>query len=109
MNDATQVLRQEHEVILRVLDTTETVADSLEAAGSVPPNILFDIMEFLRLYADRQHHGKEEDLSFPELEKQGMPRNGGPIVMMLMEHQFGRGLIARMTEAAKTYADSGGD
>jgi hemerythrin-like domain-containing protein len=40
-------------------------------------------------YADRQHHVKEEDLLFLELEKKGMPRDGGPVGVMLMEHQFG--------------------
>jgi hemerythrin-like domain-containing protein len=65
---------------------------------------LQNAVEFLRLYADRQHHGKEEDLLFPELEKKGMPRNGGPIGMMLMEHTFGRSHIARMAEAASASA-----
>jgi hemerythrin-like domain-containing protein len=109
MNQATQVLRQEHEVILRVLDATNNVAESLEAGSDVPPGTLWNIIEFLRLFADRQHHGKEEDLLFPELEKQGMPRNGGPIGMMLMEHQFGRSLIARMAEAARSYENGSRD
>jgi hemerythrin-like domain-containing protein len=109
MNEATQVLRQEHEVILGVLDATNNIAESLESGSDVSPQILSDIVEFLRLFADRQHHGKEEDLLFPELEKQGMPRDGGPVGMMLMEHQFGRSLIARMAEAGKAYESGSRD
>ena len=56
------------------------------------------------MYADRQHHGKEEDLLFPELEEKGLPRNGGPVGMMLMEHRFGRSHIARMAAAATASA-----
>jgi len=103
MHDATKILRQEHEVILRILDVTEKNAQALEAGAEVPAEVLSNTIEFLRLYADRQHHGKEEDLLFPEMEKKGMPREGGPIGMMLIEHKFGRGHIARMAEAAEAY------
>ena len=59
---------------------------------------LSNTIEFLRLYADRCHHGKEEALLFRELEKKGMPRAGGPVGMMLMEYQAGRSLIAPFWE-----------
>ena len=104
MHEATRILRNEHAVILRVLDATEKVGERLESGADVPPQVLSTTIEFLKLYADRQHHGKEEDLLFPELEKRGMPRGGGPLGMMLMEHQFGRSHIAKMAEAAKAYA-----
>jgi hemerythrin-like domain-containing protein len=103
MNEATQILRYDHDVILRVLDATEIIGESLETGTDVPPHILSKPIEFFRLYADRCHHGKEEDLLFPELEEKGMPRSGGPVGVMLMEHQAGRSLIAEMAEAAKAY------
>jgi len=103
MNEATQVLRKEHDAILRMLDATEHVAESLASGVSVPAHILSNTIEFFRLFADRCHHGKEEELLFPALEKKGMPRSGGPIGVMLMEHDSGRTLIAEMAEAAKAY------
>jgi hemerythrin-like domain-containing protein len=103
MKEATQVLRKEHDAILRMLDATEHVAQSLAAGASIPPHILSDSIEFFRLFADRCHHGKEEELLFPALEKKGMLRSGGPIGVMLMEHDSGRTLIAEMAEAAKAY------
>jgi hemerythrin-like domain-containing protein len=102
MHEATNVLRQEHEVILRVLDATESAATSLESGTTLPSEVLTTTVEFLKLYADRQHHGKEEDLLFPALEKNGMP-HGGPVGVMLMEHQIGRSHIARMAKAAEAY------
>jgi hemerythrin-like domain-containing protein len=67
MHDATQILRQEHEVILSVLDATEKTAAVLEADNDVPAHVLNETVEFLRRFADAQHHGKEEDLLFPKL------------------------------------------
>jgi hemerythrin-like domain-containing protein len=103
MNEATQILRTEHEAILRMIDATESAAESLIAGAAMPPHILIDTVEFFRLFADRCHHGKEEDLLFPALEKKGMPSGGGPISVMLMEHDAGRALIANMAEAGKGY------
>jgi hemerythrin-like domain-containing protein len=112
MNEATQVLRKEHEAILRMLDATEQVARSLAGGVRIPAHILSNTIEFFRLFADRCHHGKEEELLFPALEKKGMPRSGGPIGVMLMEHDSGRALIAEMAEAATAYergdAEAGG-
>ena len=103
MHEATKILRQEHEVILPVLDATERAALSLENGAALSPRVLADTVEFLKLFADRQHHGKEEDLLFPELVEKGMPQNGGPVGVMLMEHQIGRSHIARMAEAGDAY------
>ena len=56
------------------------------------------------MFADKCHHGKEEDLLFPRLELKGMPRHGGPIGVMLHEHDQGRAYIREMVEAAVEYS-----
>jgi len=98
------ILRQEHDAILRMLDVTEEVARQLERGEAVPAETLHGLLEFFRLFADRCHHGKEEDLLFPLLERKGMPRDGGPIGVMLFEHDQGRTLVRRMTDSAAAYA-----
>ena len=107
MANATDILRKEHDAILRMLAVAEVTAESLEAESRVAPENLNGLLEFFRLFADRCHHGKEEDLLFPALERKGMPRQGGPIGVMLMEHDFGRSLMRQMAESAEAYA--GGD
>lgn len=97
--NATQALRNEHDAILRILDVAEESARRLHAGEAVPAEVLNGLLEFLKLFADRCHHGKEEDLLFPLLEKKGLPRHGGPIGVMLHEHDLGRNLIAQMTSA----------
>jgi len=103
MDTATAVLRKEHEAILKMLDVTEEVARRLNACEQSTPETLASVLEFFRLFADQCHHGKEEDLLFPRLEKKGMPRHGGPIGVMLAEHEQGRALIRQMAEATEAY------
>jgi len=104
MQQATQILRQEHEVILGVLDATEKTANAIESGSTVPAEVLQGTVDFLRRFADAQHHGKEEDHLFPKL-RQSLPMAGGSVSMMLMEHQVGRSHIARMAAAAKSHAE----
>jgi hemerythrin-like domain-containing protein len=103
MDTATAVLRKEHEAILKMLAVTEEVARRLEGREQIGSETLANLLEFFRLFADKCHHGKEEDLLFPELEKKGMPRTGGPIWVMLAEHEPGRKLIQQMAEATQAY------
>jgi len=104
MSTATQVLRQEHDAILVMLDATEEVARRLTAGELMEPRILEGLLEFFQLFADRCHHGKEEELLFPRLTAKGMPSHQGPIGVMLAEHDEGRALVRQMKEAAGEYA-----
>lgn len=57
------------------------------------------IIEFLKVFVDKCHHGKEEGLLFPLLENMGIRNEGGPIGVMLSEHNQGREYIRGMTNA----------
>ncbi len=101
MTTATSMLRDEHKAILKMLDATEEVARRIKLGTAVVPEILSGLLEFLRTFADRCHHGKEEDCLFPLLEQKGLPRDAGPIGIMLHEHGQGRELISDMVEASE--------
>ncbi len=58
-----------------------------------------DCLAFFRLFADACHHGQEEDVLFVELVDRGMPREVGPIAVMLAEHDQGRALVRAMIAA----------
>jgi len=92
-------LKAEHQVILRVIRVLGTLMDRFEESGQFPESPLGRCVEFLRLFADACHHGKEEDLLFPVLESRGIPREGGPIGVMLYEHQVARQLTSEMSDA----------
>ncbi len=97
--NATEELRAEHEGILIMLKIMETICDRLESGEPVDMAHLEGIIEFLRVFAEQCHHGKEEDILFPAMEKAGVPREGGPIGVMLTEHGVGRNCIRRMGDA----------
>jgi hemerythrin-like domain-containing protein len=61
-------------------------------------------IDFARNFADKCHHLKEEKLLFPAMEERGIPREGGPIGMMLAEHEEGRGYVRAMAAALETAA-----
>jgi hemerythrin-like domain-containing protein len=55
-------------------------------------------IDFIRNFADGCHHAKEEDRLFPAMEAKGVPRQGGPIGVMLIEHKYGRAFVKGMVE-----------
>jgi len=95
---ATQDLRKEHEAILHVLkildqamSSSKPEADKLKFYG--------ELLYFLKIFADKCHHGKEEQYLFTALTAHGIPNQGGPVGVMLKEHEEGRKYIATMSEA----------
>ncbi|MFQ5723571.1 MAG: hemerythrin domain-containing protein [Terriglobia bacterium] len=100
---ATTVLQREHDAILQMLEVAEELGRQLERGRRVSPQTLADLLEFFQVFADRCHHGKEEDLLFPWLEQRGLPREGGPTGVMRSEHEQGRLLVRRLSEAAQAY------
>ncbi|MDP3888755.1 MAG: hemerythrin domain-containing protein [bacterium] len=99
---ATEQLKQEHEAILLMLQILEEISERLKNKKEVDLNDLKKILEFIRVFSDKCHHGKEEDLLFPALEKAGVPKDGGPIEMMLTEHDSGRAYIKGLSSALES-------
>ncbi|MFQ5838068.1 MAG: hemerythrin domain-containing protein [Thermoplasmata archaeon] len=95
----TEALREEHRVIERALDALEKAAERMESGQEVSQEVLKDIVSFARGFADRCHHHKEEGVLFPYLEERGLPRDLGPIGVMLAEHDEGRAHVKAMSEA----------
>ena len=96
----TEQLKEEHAGIKLMLDILAKVCNRLESGESVDQRHLDQILEFLKVFVDKCHHGKEEDILFPAMERAGIPGEGGPIGVMLAEHRLGRENIKRMSEAA---------
>jgi hemerythrin-like domain-containing protein len=94
---ATSRLREEHRHILAVAGAMERLIAAADG-GRWDIAAFADCVTFIRLFADACHHGKEEDLLFPELEKGGMPHDRGPIAVMLFEHQQGRTYARHMAD-----------
>jgi hemerythrin-like domain-containing protein len=101
--NATDQLRAEHEGILIMLDILERISEQMISGKSANLDHLSKIIEFLSVFADQCHHGKEEDILFPVLAKAGIPQEGGPIGVMLSEHDHGREYIGAMRKALEKF------
>ena len=104
MSSATQILRDEHDKILEMLGCLEVLVQRLAAGELFAVETLNDLTEFFVLFADRSHHGKEEDLLFPLMEQKGVPRERGPLGCVLGEHDEGRAFVRRMKQNMKESA-----
>jgi hemerythrin-like domain-containing protein len=100
-------LVREHETIERALDMLEARARAVAEGAPVDTGYFTAAIGFVRHFADGLHHQKEEQVLFPALCEAGMPRDAGPVAVMLSEHDEGRGHIRAM-EVALTPA-AGGD
>lgn len=96
-----ELLKQDHEITERVFAAMETAFAS--SAGPSPAQV-GRMLEYLRDYVDACHNQKEERHLFPLLERRGMPRHGGPLAVMLGEHEQARELLARLLPPATAYA-----
>jgi hemerythrin-like domain-containing protein len=96
---ATQELITEHDAVLVALGILEKAAKeaSTDSPGALDP--LGRLLDFFRGFVDRCHHGKEEDVLFPELVRRGIAREHGPIGVMLEEHEIGRSHVRAMADA----------
>lgn len=105
---ATTVLRREHDHILSMIACLRAACVAAETTGRFDEETFRAGIDFIRGYADAWHHAKEEELLFPALFAEGMPKNTGPIAVMLHEHGMGR-TYARQIASHLDGAISGDD
>jgi hemerythrin-like domain-containing protein len=99
----TEELKEEHKAIKVALSILGNVSKRLKSGEKVDQEDLDSILDFIKTFADTYHHGKEEDLLFVALENVGIPRDKGPIGVMLREHEVGRSYVRNMSEAVGKY------
>ncbi len=100
--NAIAILEHEHEAILFGIGLlekalAEAIGGDTDAKADLP-----ELVRFLKGFADTCHHGKEEGILFPAMEAAGIPKDGGPIGVMLDEHDRGRAFVAGMRTAMET-------
>lgn len=90
----------EHRLIERMLKLVNNVLIKIEKQETVDPVLVDTVVDFIRTYADRTHHGKEEDILFRELEKKDMSKDNRLLMSELVEeHIFGRKITRELIEA----------
>src|SRR5512146_1127553 len=103
--DITAALVHEHVLIKRMLALLERNAPRTAEGSYADYRFYLDGVDFIRNFADRFHHAKEEDVLFEALVENGMPRENSPVAAMLMEHDAGREFVRRLEQAAQRALD----
>lgn len=102
MGKATQVLREDHEAILNVLEILNKMILMNAKEELVLLQYYDEFAYFLKIFADKCHHEKEENYLFRKLINKGVNSEGGAIGIMLEEHNQGRNYIALMNKSLES-------
>jgi len=94
----------EHRLIEKMIAVIKKEIARMEQQGKINPEFIDLGVDFIRMYADRCHHGKEEDILFRDLNKKPLSGEHKQIVNELVEeHQQGRKIVADLVEAKGRY------
>ena len=96
----------EHRLIEKLIAHVERVVSEARSRARVDPNLVDLAVDFVRTYADRTHHGKEEDILFRELRKKALSEEDARVMRELVgEHGLGREAVGRLVSANRAYRD----
>jgi hemerythrin-like domain-containing protein len=99
----------EHRLIERMLSVIKGVLEEAELNQAIDPVFVDIAVDFIRMYADRTHHGKEEDILFRELENKPLTAGDRKIMKELIkEHAFGRQTTKALVDANSRYRKGDG-
>ncbi|NLZ47510.1 MAG: hemerythrin domain-containing protein [Clostridiales bacterium] len=100
MVDAIELMMHEHKVTKRVLSVIRKMCIAVLKGQEVPYEDFNRIIDFIRNYTDKHHHGKEEEILFKKMRDDiGETLVGAPISGMLVEHDLGRLYVKSLEEA----------
>jgi len=96
----------EHRLIERMIAVIKKEVEKIRAAREVDPVFIDTAVDFIRIYADRTHHGKEEEICFRELSLKDMTGDDQAVMKELVdEHVIGRQTVRDLLEAKRRYLD----
>ena len=103
MDKAIEILVEEHKNILKVVDALEKECNEIKSDGKIDEDFLRKVIDFIRNYADKFHHAKEEEILFKEFCKTAKKGclHCNPVEQMLYEHDIGRNFVKGIEEGIK--------
>lgn len=91
-----EILMEEHRMIEFMLQGLQALTERSEPFDA---ELAQNALEFIRAFADKHHHGKEEKLLFALMHERGFSLSSGPLAVMYSDHEAGRALVREMSEA----------
>jgi len=108
--NAIDIMVDEHKNIKKMLVITRKYCSMLLNNEAFDLNVFNEIIDFIRNYADKHHHGKEEEMLFNKMEEECVEAIKKTIRYgMLVEHDMGRMYVRDLEEALKRYKDGDED
>lgn len=97
-------LMVEHRLIERMLAVIRQTLERIANTGEVDPLFVDTAVDFIVMYADRTHHGKEEDILFRDLQEKNLSKADEQVMDELIEeHIFGRQTTKTLIQANTHY------
>ncbi len=97
-------LMVEHRLIEKMLKITSKELEMIMKNRDVDPIFIDTLVDFIRTYADRTHHGKEEDILFKELENKKLNTKDKKYMQELVdEHISARNIVKELVEAKNNF------
>ena len=97
-------LMWEHRLIEKMLSFFKGETRKITERKKVDPLFVDTAVDFIRTYADRTHHGKEEDILFRDLIKKQLSREHARIMEELVEeHKYARKMVGMLVDAKERY------
>jgi hemerythrin-like domain-containing protein len=103
MLDAIDILINEHVYIKKVLSAIENDCEQLVEGKDISIGFYRDVIDFVRNFADKYHHKKEEKRLFNVMGEKDENLRNGPIMGMMLEHDIGRNYIRNLEQALNEY------
>ena len=97
-------LMKEHRLIEKMISLMKNEIEKMKKFAKANPLFIDIAVDFIRMYADRTHHGKEEDLLFRDLDKKKLSPNHAKIMSELVEeHIWARNTVGKLVDAKNQY------
>ncbi len=98
-------LMHEHRLIERMVELVDRQAGLSRDGSALDPGFVLGVVDFFRRYADRCHHGKEEDILFRNLEEMELePDLAGMMAELVDDHRYGRRLVGDIEKAGLAHS-----
>jgi len=94
----------EHRLIERVIKVLPEISKRMTDRGELEPSLIDTTVDFIRMYADRTHHGKEEEILFRDLSKRNLTEEDHRLMGALVdEHVYARRTVKELVAAKESH------
>ena len=96
----------EHRLIERMIAVMKTKTERMKRENNIDVNFIDSAVNFIKTYADRCHHGKEEAILFRDMKKIDLNKEDRLLMEeLIQDHIWGRQTTGKLVKAKQQYAN----